>query len=373
MATKVRKLDPEGDCSEAVQEAGRCLAEGGVVVFPTETVYGVGVNVANPAALERLRQVKGRDEGKPFTVHVGSRSAVSRFVPGLHGLGRRLTDKAWPGPLTIVFHVENVEAAPVIQEHAADLADAVYHQGTVGIRCPDDRVALDVLTAARVPVVASSANPAAQAPPTSAEEVLATLDGKVDLILDTGRTRYARPSTIVEVKGNQCTLLREGVLDERVIRRMTQINFLVVCSGNTCRSPMAEGLLRRVLADKLGIPETELAARGYNVESAGVSAMSGVAPSPAAVRALKNRGIDISAHRSRLLTPEVVLRADHVYTMTHSHAESVLRLCPPARGRVSTLGETDIEDPIGEGDQVYMDVAGQIERALRARIEEMTL
>ncbi|GMV98543.1 MAG: hypothetical protein AMXMBFR83_28930 [Phycisphaerae bacterium] len=373
MTTRIRKLDPDGDRMEAVREAALCLADGGVVVFPTETVYGVGADASNPRALKRLREVKGRNESKPFTVHVGSRQAVERFVPNLSGLGRRLTEKAWPGPLTIVFHVDDIAAAPVLRETSPQHAEAIYHDGTVGIRCPDDRVALDLLTAAGVPVVASSANPATLPAPTSAEEVLATLDGKVDLILDTGRTRYAKPSTIIEVRGDRYTLLREGVMDERTIRRLTQVNFLVVCSGNTCRSPMAEGLLRRLLAEKLAIPEADLAVRGYNVESAGASAVAGLSPTPAAVRVLKARGIDISTHQSRPLLPDMALRADHVFAMTQGHEESVLRLCPQARGRVRMLADHDIEDPIGEGDQVYAEVAGDIEAALRKRLEEITL
>lgn len=372
MKTIVRKLEANGGHTEIVQEAARCLAEGGLVVFPTETVYGVGANATDPAALKRLRMVKVRHEEKPFTVHIGSRSAVDRFVPGLAGTARRLTEKAWPGPLTIIFHVEDAAEAPVIKETSPDHIPALYHDGTIGIRCPDDRTAIELLSAAQVPVVAASANPAAQPAPVSAREALATLDGKVDLVLDAGRTRYAKASTIVEVTDNNSfRILREGVLEERTIRRLMQVNFLVVCSGNTCRSPMAAGILRKLLADKLGIAESELAANGYNVESAGVSAAAGMPPAPQGVRALLSRGIDISSHRSQLLTLDLIRRADYIFTMTRSHRDSILRLDPQAR--VSTVADRDIEDPIGENDEVYVQCARQIEQALKERLEEVTL
>ncbi|HPD32710.1 MAG TPA: Sua5/YciO/YrdC/YwlC family protein, partial [Phycisphaerae bacterium] len=103
MNTRLIKIDRSADCGAQLREAAACLAAGGLVVFPTETVYGVGANAADPDAVARLRAVKQRADTKPFTVHIGSRSAVERFVPGLSGLGRRLAEKAWPGPLTLVF------------------------------------------------------------------------------------------------------------------------------------------------------------------------------------------------------------------------------------------------------------------------------
>lgn len=373
MNTKVRKLGADGDRSGAIAEAARCLAEGGLVVFPTETVYGLGVNATDPSALQRLRTVKERDEGKPFTVHIGSRPAVERFVPKLSGLGRRLTGKAWPGPLTIVFRVDDVLSAPVIRETSPQHAAALYHEGTVGIRCPDDPVALSLLSTASVPIVATSANPASQPAPVDAEEALATLDGKVDMVLDGGRTRYAKPSTIVEVSDNTYRVLREGVLDERVIRRMTQVLFVTVCSGNTCRSPMAAGLLRALLTEKLGIAEKDLATQGYMVESAGVSAMSGAPASTGAVHALAARGIQIGGHRSQPLTFDLASRADYIFAMTDAHVQAVHRLCPSARERVRKLADENIEDPIGEGDEVYAQCARKIETALRRRLEEVAL
>lgn len=373
MKTRVRKLEADGDRADAIQEAARRLAEGGLVVFPTETVYGVGANATDPAALNRLRTVKGRHEEKPFTVHIGSRSAVERFVPDLSGVARRLTEKAWPGPLTVIFHVDDVLEAPVIRESSREHAGSLYHDGTVGIRFPDEPAAQELLAGAGVPVVAASANPAAQSPAVTADEALAALDGKVDLVLDAGRTRYGKPSTIVEVTRDSYRIVREGVLDERIVRRMMQINFLVVCSGNTCRSPMAEGILRTLLAEKLGIPEMELPARGYNVESAGISAVAGLCPTPAAVRALAKQGIDISGHKSAPLRQDVVHRADYIFAMTNSHVEAVRRMVPQSRDRVMKVAHQDIEDPIGESDDVYIQVARQIEEGLRERLEEVIL
>lgn len=373
MKTVIRKLLPGGDYRDAVREAAECLASGGVVVFPTETVYGVGADATNPAALNRLREVKGRPDEKPFTVHIGNRAAVDRFVPDLQGMGRRLTEKAWPGPLTLIFEVPDTDKAPVIRESSNQHTASMYHEGTIGIRCPDDFVAAAVLSEARVPVVASSANPAAAPPPVTAEEAIATLDGKVDLILDTGRTRYAKASTIVRVTDSGYEVLREGVLDERTIRKLTHTNFLVLCSGNTCRSPMAAGILRHLLAEKLGVAPRDLESRGYRVESAGVSTFGGAPAAGPAIEVLAARNIDISTHRSQSVTLDQLHRADYIFAMTRSHLAAIRTLSPAAAERARLVDDTDIEDPIGEGQAVYARTADQIEAALRHRLEEIPL
>ncbi len=372
MATKVLNLD-SASYSDALREAVSVLSDGGLVVFPTETVYGVGAAAVLPEAVERLRILKNRTDGKPFTVHVGQKSAVPRFVPQLAGTGRRLVEKAWPGPLTIIFNVPDPAQAEVIRETSPDHIPAMYHDGTIGIRCPDDHVAADLLTQTPLPVVAASANLAGNPAPVTAEEALRDLDGRVDLILDAGRTRYTKASTIVQVEDDGYRLLREGVIDQRILQRLDQTTFLVVCSGNTCRSPMGAALLRRLLADKLGYREDELEEKGYHVESAGTGAYGGAPATPEAVEVLADKGIDISGHRSQPLSVEQIHRADYVLTMTGRQAASVRRLVGPSDPRVLTVDEDDIEDPIGGSKEEYAQCANRIEEALRRRLEEVAL
>lgn len=371
--TQRRKTDSDRDYWNVIREAASCLAGGGLVAFPTETVYGLGANATDPAAVARLRDVKGRAESKPFTVHIGARSALPQFVPGLSGVGRRLAVKAWPGPLTLIFQVEDVAIAPVLQETSIEHAAAMYHEGTIGIRFPDDRVATDLLTEARVPIVAASANRAGEPAPVDADEVLSALDGQVDMVLDAGRTRYGKPSTIVRVNGTGFEVLREGVVDIRTLRRLASLCFLVVCTGNTCRSPMAQGLLRRLLAQRLGCDERELADRGYCIESAGTGAFGGLPASQPALNAMQSLGIDISDHCSQPLTVELINRADHIFTMTGAHRDAVFSLSTLAGHKTRTLADEDIEDPMGQGDDVYQRCAQRIETALRKRLEEIPL
>ncbi|MBI4580940.1 MAG: threonylcarbamoyl-AMP synthase [Planctomycetes bacterium] len=372
MGTKVVNLE-SADYSDVIREAAELLAGGGLVIFPTETVYGVGACAVLPQAVQRLRVLKGRTDGRAFTVHIGQKSAVPGFVPGLAGTGRRLVEKAWPGPLTIIFPVADPAAAAVIQASSPEHVPAMYHEGTIGIRCPDDHVAADLLTQTPMPVVAASANLAGNPAPTTAAEALQDLNGRVDLVLDAGRTRYLKASTIVQVEGQGYRIIREGVIDDRTLRRLDQTTFLLVCSGNTCRSPMAEGLLLRLLAEKLACREDELAEKGYHVESAGTAACTGLPPTAAAVDALMERKIDISDHRSQPLTVEQVNRADYILTMTRRHLECVKALAGHAEPRVRQLDDEDIEDPIGGTRPDYVQCADRIEGALRRRLQEVAL
>lgn len=374
MKTEVLTVGKDEGYWDNIRKAAHVLERGGLVAFPTETVYGLGVNAADPAAVERLRDVKDRAETKPFTLHIPDRARLEQFVPSPGRIARRLTEKLWPGPLTIVFRVEDIQAAPVLNRVPDRRTDTLYYEGTIGVRCPDNRVAIDLLTETPFPIVAPSANLAGNRPPVTAQEVLEDLDGKIDLVLDGGTSRYSKPSTIVRIDGDGCEVLRQGVYDERTIRRYMTVNWLFVCTGNTCRSPMAAGICRKLLAERLGGRPEELESRGYSVQSAGAFAFAGAPASSGAVNAMRSRGIDVTGHRSQQLTVDLVNTADRVFAMCQSHRDAVLRMVPDAGEKVQLLdAEGDVSDPIGGDDGVYELCAGRIEAAMRLRLEEIPL
>ena len=145
----------------------------------------------------------------------------------------------------------------------------LYKDNSIGIRCPDHPVASLLLRLVHLPVVAPSANYAGQPPATDADQVVSQLADDVDMILDGGPCKHKQSSTVALVDKDGVKLLREGVYAASDLQRMSKVTFLFVCTGNTCRSPMAEGFFRKYLAEKIGCGVDEVEERGYKVHFCG--------------------------------------------------------------------------------------------------------
>lgn len=367
---KIKRGDPTVD---VVARAAEILGGGGLVVFPTETVYGVAARADIPSAVERLRKVKSREVDKAFTVHLADPMSAREFAPQPPGIAFRLMRKGWPGPLTLIVAVSDPAATPIARGMGAGASGAIFYKNTVGLRCPSNTVARDILRVAGGPVVAASANHAGEAPPHSGQEVAKNFAGEFDLLIDAGRTQYAKPSTIVRVEGEVFELVRSGVYDARMLEDMATVRILFVCTGNTCRSPMAAGLTRKVLAERMGCEMSELEKRGVLIESAGTSGGWGRA-SQHAITAMKKRGIDIADHESVSLSAAKLRNADHIFAMTEGHRAAIVRLAPDVANRVSLLlGDRDVSDPIGGSEEDYERCASQLERGLADRLREVSV
>ncbi|MBL7152484.1 MAG: threonylcarbamoyl-AMP synthase [Phycisphaerae bacterium] len=373
METKVVKVDGANVDPAKIQEAAALVDAGGLVAFPTETVYGIASRVSGET-LRRLNEVKARDSGKAYTLHIGRRDEVGRYVPTIGLRAGKLIGKAWPGPLTIVFELDPKDVERQRRTLKREVFQGLYRDNSIGIRCPDNAIAAALLVQTRMPVVAPSANVADEAPAVDARDALAALGGKIDMVLDGGLCKYGKSSTVARMSKEGVKIVRGGVYSDAEVKAYSHVNFLCVCTGNTCRSPMAEGIFRKYLAEKLECEVDRLDEMGYTVASAGILDMAGSAASGEAVAACAARGVDIRAHKSQPVSVGLIRGSDRIFAMEQMHQARVVALCPDAADRCVLLaGKDDIADPIGQRQAVYDRCADLIEDSVRERVSECVL
>ena len=340
------------DVRDVVHQTVQALAEGGLVALPTETVYGLAASAINAEAVDRLLQAKGRPTGQPLTLALKSADDALDYVPRMTPLARRLARRCWPGPLTLV--VDDEESESLVRQLPDSVQQAVVPAGTTGLRVPAHPMILDVLRMLTGPVVLTSANRSGEPDAVNADEVVRQLGDDVALILDDGPSHYGQPSSVVRVDGGRYEILREGVVTHATLQRLASFMVVLVCTGNTCRSPMAEALLRGRLAERMGCKIEELEDRGIVVESAGVAAGRGAPTTTEAHDVMREMGLNLTEHSSQPLTEQLVRNADVVLAMTRAHREAIVTHWPDAAERVHLLRHdgTDVSDPIGGSREV---------------------
>jgi L-threonylcarbamoyladenylate synthase len=193
------KIDPDHPDEGVIARAASIIREGGLVAFPTETVYGLGADSMNERAIERIFEAKGRPSDNPLIVHIDDREKLARVAVEVSEKAERLMEKFWPGPLTLVLK-RGPEVPPAV---SAGLP-------TIAVRMPASRVALALIRQARTPIAAPSANASGRPSPTTASHVLADLGGRIDMILDAGATDIGIESTVLDVTADPPILLRPG-------------------------------------------------------------------------------------------------------------------------------------------------------------------
>ena len=382
--------------------ASDLIRQGKLVLLPTETVYGIAVNLLSPEARAAASALKGGITPN-WVLHVATPEDVIAWAPtSLSPLARRLITKALPGPVAFQIKLSDQDVAAARTRlgggGGASAADPTLINNTLTIRCPEFPQTQKILELAQGPVaiigagtpthpaifeladlpeglVGEEASRGGETPKNVTDgQPEAANSPKIAAALDGGPTRYRRASTLVSLDGDHFSVTRPGVIDERILQKMADFNILFICSGNTSRSPMAAALATKILADKLGIHTSELPLRHIVVQSAGVHANRGSRATREAVEAVKPLGADLSAHLSQPATPDVLRRADVIYTMTAAHLDEVLHLAPAAAKKASRLDPAgDVADPIGSALSVYKDVAGHLAELLQQRLSELRI
>lgn len=373
MPAVIIDLKSAEDPRDVVHRAVEALSAGKVIAIPTETVYGLAASALNRDAVERLVEIKGRSADNPIAFAIKSLDDALDYVPNMSDLARRVARRSWPGPITLVLDANHPDS--VIHRLDESVRNATIPNGTVGLRVPAHELVLQIMRLCAGPLLLTSANLSGGPDAVEGKEVAEVLGEQVDLILDDGPTKFGKPSSVVQIRDNEVTVLREGLVDESTIRRLTNFIALVVCTGNTCRSPMGEGLLEKRIAERLGCPIESLDKKGVAVISAGIAAMPGSPAAAQAVEVMNQMGVNIADHSSQPITGQLAQFADIILTMTNGHRQALISHWPTLETRTKTVRRdgADVSDPIGCTIDVYQSTARQIDEQLVEWVKEFDL
>ncbi len=336
--------------------AAAALDRGELVVVPTETVYGLAAREDRPEALARLAAVKpGRTQ--PYSLAVADPAQLASRLAPTPPASHRMAERWWPGPVTQVLRAREA--------------------GTLGVRVPGHEWTRALLADVGAAVVLPSANRPDAPPPRSLDAVDAEVLAAASVAVDDGRTALGDASTVVAPALDHLRVLREGVVSRADLERHALPIVLVVCSGNTCRSPMGAALLASAWEDA---SRDDPALMPPALGSRGAFTAQGRPASGPAMTVMRPRGLDLSSHSSRPISPSDLRHADLVLAMTRGHLAAIHDLLetagttgPADAGHHPLVelfdpGGSEIDDPFGGDDAVYEAVASALHAMARARV-----
>ncbi len=336
---------------EVIARAVAVLRAGGRVAFPTDTCYEIGALALDEQAVGTLPA----NDCSPLTMALSSADEMLEWAPDAGATAVRLGRRCWPGPVTLIADGERSKRLPA--GTLDRLGDAL------AFRIPAHLSVLEVAQKLDGPLLFAGTSITEVAGPTEKNP----FGDVADLILMDGPTHFRVPPTVVRIEGAFWQMVSPGPVSEGDIEDLLRVHILFVCTGNTCRSPLAEALCGKLLAERFGCSVRDIRARGYVVGSAGLSAYSGGGAADDAAVVAAEFGADLSAHRSRYLTEDMLARADFVFGMTRSHVLTLARANIPGMPQprlLSSDGE-DIPDPIGSDLETYRQCAQTIWKSLQ--------
>lgn len=362
--TRVIDFPGSGDQRSVVQAALDACHEPEPVGLPTECGYVLATSSANATACAKLVQIS-RSMSRPVTLCLGHPGQIDDYAHTATPQARRLAYRSWPGPVVLEFEQSGHWVGPQL---ASSLPEVYRHQ-PLRLASSGHPLQVALMRELREPMAVVELPAPAGGTWASADglELGAAWGDTVGLIVNAGFASTPQGATAVRfAPSGNWSISSRGVYSELQIAQLMAKLVVFVCTGNTCRSPLAEGLFRSLLCQRLGCEIEGLLRRGYMVSSAGVAAFPGTPANPETLRILSELGIDLSDHASQPVTEQLVRWADMILAMTARHQSAVVGAYPEGATKVElvNVGGDDIADPIGGDYTVYAECRDEIRQCL---------
>lgn len=365
---KYAKIDPEAPDPAVIAEAARVMNKGGVIVYPTDTIYGLGVDVFNEKAVDKLYLLKQRDMKRPVSLMVENLDQIEALMGILPLKLQDILEKLLPGKVTVLLENTLKNMIPVFKyfyEHDIPLEK-------IGFRIPDSTICNELNKALGHPISTTSANISGKKAGPTVKEVVADFGDKLDMILDAGKLHSTKASTIIDFTKKPYLLVREEAISRSKLKRLfpdaefrrKKQHFIItfVCSGNICRSPMGEAILKKKLS-RTKYKDV------IKVRSAGTLELAPTRAHYLAMIVSEENEIDLDHHTSTHISRKIVEESNIIFSMALNHYDYLREHFPQYKDKIVLLKQwqnenrlfvPSIADPIGHEKEFFRNTFNEI-------------
>jgi L-threonylcarbamoyladenylate synthase len=364
--TEKYKVNVNMPDSHVICRAADLIKSGGLIIYPTDTLYGLGVNANNPIAMDRLYKIKRRDKEKPVSLLINTIKQAKYIVGDMTKDEELLFNALLPGKITVIISAKKPLAIPFMK-----------HAQKVGFRIPESPLCHRLVAEAKCPITATSLNISNGDNINRIDNLDPAFYRAVDIVLDAGPVESSRGSTVVDATTSPPTLVRAGDVSQVEIEQRLgyqihttypkKFNITFVCTGNICRSPMAEGILKQMIA------RTKYR-NIVSINSAGILHLEHTPVELNTLKVAEAHQIDLHAHVSRPVSIDIIHTSNLIICMARNHVAYLVKNYPTKRDKIVLLKQwhlnkqlvnPSIPDPIGRDIELFKDVFIEIQMELK--------
>lgn len=377
------KINPKNPDPVSINRSVQVLKEGGIIVYPTDTLYGLGVDMTNHKAINKLLHLKRRNIRSPISLMVDSIASMESIVGKISPKKQALMKNILPGKFTILLKNKNNEE----ERNEGKISWSHLNQSKIGFRIPDNAVCHELSLHISSPISSTSANISGQDSVLSIPEVISQFGNKLDLILDAGPMKSTKGSTVIDLSKLPFMIFREGDISMSQLnellpgisfeKRRTRFTIVFVCSGNICRSPMGEGILK-AMVEKTKFKDV------FQIESAGTLNLGPIHAHDFSIKVADDNEIDVSTHKAKMINERIVEDSSIIFCMALDHLQYLRRNYPLYKNKFYLLKDwqrdkplaiPSIADPIGHEleffEKTYSEIFTEIKRIFPYILNEL--